>query len=1052
MSNIQQNKTQKLLELAKCIKDPIYTIENYLTTFDQTQKGFVSFKLFPKQKELIKAYKKEQFNIVMKPRQAGVSTTTAAYIAVMTALADPQSPQRVLILANKQETAIEFLKKVKDFTSQLPSWMNVWAPPTKPGDEPSWYDAEKNSAKHYRLTNGSEVKAVATSMDALRGYTPTLLVMDEAAYIEGGEEVYAAAQPALSTGGGAILISCVTKDTFVFTNKGIREVGDFVDENRKGGYNIDNYEVLGYGGLRGSNIMFNNGNVDTKIIKTKITNLEGSLNHKLYVYSDKNKSFGWYQLKDLSVGDYVPVVYNQNIWGYNDDCSDFIITENKRNRNKFKINKITEDVSYFMGLFLAEGSSYKSIKNGKHVGTSITISCGDDISGIFKKLGLKYSFDGKFHYTTSSKELGGFLEYMGFDLALKAKLKTIPKRIFSLSKKNVISFIRGFMDGDGYSRSDNGNVGLCSSSKRLVEQFRVLFMNLGILCEYQEKLTPPTKRVKVESMNYRLHMNSKNSKLFYDLIGFNLKRKDVKKHNLVMYKIHEPHDVVPMGGDIIRNNYHKNGLGLKYFSDRGCKISHITRTNSKVNHVSRGLLLSYLDIVNESYNNISHNIMWVEVKSIEDGKNDTYDFSLPNNDDDMWCHSVLYNGILGHQTPNGMDALYYKTYMAAKTKEKTNNPFNIVEMRWFQDPRYNKDMKWLKFNDAGEVIEEIVDMNYDNFDRLESEGWQPISPWYEKMCAQLNHNQRKIAQELNCTFNGSGDNVINEKYIDYHRKNNIQDPVRMEWLDGGMWIWEDPQLGHEYIMAIDASSGSADDFSTICIMDFTTGNQVAEYHGKVAPDILGEIAVEYGNRYEAFAVVDITGGYGVSSVLKMIELSYPVKRMYYDQIIGIDAVTNNKTLEKHMRDGKLPGLNFQKNRNTIVTKLEESVRLNSFKVRSIRALAEMDTFVFKGGRADHMKGYHDDLLMGIAMCCYVAQTSFKDLQKSQGQTKAMLDSWVVSTNTTDTIQELNVTENNHMNSRGDLSKQVQYANSEHNWVFFGMAGFTDKNSNKKLIK
>jgi hypothetical protein len=153
-----------------------------------------------------------------------------------------------------------------------------------------------------------------------------------------------------------------------------------------------------------------------------------------------------------------------------------------------------------------------------------------------------------------------------------------------------------------------------------------------------------------------------------------------------------------------------------------------------------------------------------------------------------------------------------------------------------------------------------------------------------------------------------------------------------------------------------------------------------------------------------------------------------------------------------MRDGKLPGLNFQKNRNMIVNKLEEGVRLDSFKVRSIRAIAEMDTFVFKNGRPDHMKGYHDDLLMGIAMCCYVAQTSFKDLQKSQGQTKAMLDSWVVSTNTADTIQELNVTENNYMNSRGDLSKQIQHANSEHNWVFFGMAGFTDKNTNKKLIK
>jgi hypothetical protein len=604
MSNIPQNKGQKLLEIGKCMRDPVHAIEGYLTTFDQTQKSFVNFKLFPKQRDLVKAYKDHRFNIVMKPRQAGVSTTTAAYIAVMTALADPNSPQRVLILANKQETAIEFLKKVKDFTSQLPTWMNVWG-----GDE-SWFDPEKNSAKHYRLKNGSEVKAVATSMDALRGYTPTLLVMDEAAYIEGGEEVYAAAQPALSTGGRAILIS----------------------------------------------------------------------------------------------------------------------------------------------------------------------------------------------------------------------------------------------------------------------------------------------------------------------------------------------------------------------------------------------------------------------------------------------------------TPNGMDPLYHKTYMAAKTKEKSNNPFNIVEMRWFQDPRYNKGMKWLKKNEADEVTDEMVEMDFTKFDQLEEDGWTPTSPWFEMMCGQLNNNTRMIAQELLCAFNGSGDNVIHSKYIEFHRKNNMQDPIKTEWLDGNMWIWEDPILGHEYIMAVDAASGSADDFGTICIMDFTTGNQVAEYHGKVAPDILGEIATEYGNRYEAFSVVDITGGYGVSSVLKMIELGYSAKRMFYDQVIGIDSVTNNRTLEKHMLNGKLPGLNFQKNRNTIVTKLEESVRLNTFKVRSIRSLAEMDTFVFKNGRPDHMKGYHDDLLMGIAMCCYVSQTSFKDFEKSKGQAMAMLDSWVVSTTTNESIEELNQTDYNNLLNGGDIGRHVQSARSEYNWVFAGMPGFRDKEQNKKIRK
>lgn len=118
-----------LYEIGKCIADPIYAIENYLETEDRTQGGFVAFKLFPKQKELIGAYKVHHHNIVMKPRQAGISTTTAAYLAVLTALASNKSTQKILIAANKQETAKEFLKKIRDFTMQLPSWMDVHRPP-----------------------------------------------------------------------------------------------------------------------------------------------------------------------------------------------------------------------------------------------------------------------------------------------------------------------------------------------------------------------------------------------------------------------------------------------------------------------------------------------------------------------------------------------------------------------------------------------------------------------------------------------------------------------------------------------------------------------------------------------------------------------------------------------------------------------------------------------------------------------------------------------------------------------------------------------------------
>jgi hypothetical protein len=1044
-----------LYEIGKCLSDPIYAIENYLETEDRTQKGFVPFRLFPRQKELVKAYKDHHHNIVMKPRQAGISTTTAAYLAILTALASNKSTQKILIAANKQETAKEFLKKIKDFTMQLPDWMDVYRPP---GND-SWFNLEKNSSSHYKLWNGSEVKAVASSKDALRGYTPSVIVVDEAAFIEGnkGEEFYTAAQPSLSTGGRSILISCVTDDTFVLTPKGIREVSDFIEYDKEGGYFTKEYEIYGYGKSRKSNIFHNNGFVDTKIIETKYSKLEGSNNHKLYAYSEKNNRFGWYKLEDLNVGDYVPIVYGHDVWDNNDNCSDFNPIENKKNKNIFRPKKITEDISYFMGLFLAEGSSYKFIKNDKHIGTSITISCGDNVSHIFDKLNLNYSYDGEWHYTTGSKELGEFLEYMGFDLSLKAKNKVIPKRIFELSRKNIISFIKGFMDGDGYSRSDNGKVGLCSSSKRLVEQFRMLFMNLGILSEYQEILMKPTKRVKVHSMNYRLNISDSNySKLYYDIIGFDFNRKEIKKESLNNRSFRNTHDIIPMGADIIRDFYKKSNKGLKYFNDNGCNISHITKKNSKSKHISRELMLSFLDIINEENGLIKNNITWVQIKNIKSNQNNTYDFSLPDSPEDFWCHSVLYNGILGHQTPNGHDPLYHKAYVTA---EKGKNNFNIVSMRWYEDPRYNgkndgSGMSWvLRHEKTDEVVEELVDpksgsgpdavVPEETWPEMIEKGYQPRSKWFDDMCAQLNHNVRSIAQELLCSFVGSGDNVIDDKYKNRQERDNIREPLRKEWLDGNMWIWEDPIAGHEYILSADPSSGSSDDFAGLCIWDFTTGNQVAEYHGKVAPDVLGEICKYYGESYDAFIVVDITGGWGASVVLKLIELGYPKRKLYYDVTVGIDSIESNRALQKYMDKGKLPGLNFQKNRNTIISKLEEAIRMDSFKIRSKRALAEIETFVFISGRADHMKGYHDDLLMSIAMCCFVASTSFKDLEKSKGQAKAMVNSWSVETNVVEDNNILNevigtgfYVDNASKNNNITIDQTKEY-----NWLFSGMKGF-----------
>jgi hypothetical protein len=116
--------------------------------------------------------------------------------------------------------------------------------------------------------------------------------------------------------------------------------------------------------------------------------------------------------------------------------------------------------------------------------------------------------------------------------------------------------------------------------------------------------------------------------------------------------------------------------------------------------------------------------------------------------------------------------------------------------------------------------------------------------------------------------------------------------------------------------------------------------------------------------------------------------------------------------------------------------------LDSFKIRSKRALNEISTFVYINGRPDHMKGYHDDLLMSIAMCCFVGMTSFKDLEKSKGQAKAMINSWAVETTQISDHDELNeVIGTGFYTNNGGRTDITPQQTKEYAWLFGGMKGF-----------
>ena len=242
----------------------------------------------------------------------------------------------------------------------------------------------------------------------------------------------------------------------------------------------------------------------------------------------------------------------------------------------------------------------------------------------------------------------------------------------------------------------------------------------------------------------------------------------------------------------------------------------------------------------------------------------------------------------------------------------------------------------------------------------------------------------------NCNFLGSGDNVIPQEYIVHQETTNVKLPIKTSGFDNKIWIWEEPIEGHQYLLGADVSRGDSADFSTMVIFDVDSGHQVMEYQGKVAPDVLGEMINEWGLKYDAMVVVDVTGGMGQATIIKLLDLKYP--NIYYSD------PKNNKIVKERMykyrKQGELiPGFIISTNRTLVVEALSLAIRDGAIAIRSTRLISELKTFIYNKGRPDHAPNKHDDIIMACAMALFVLQHSFKDLKRFKAQTVAMLNAW-----------------------------------------------------------
>lgn len=191
---------EQLIEFNRCLKSPIYFINNYVQCLHPT-KGIVPMKLYGFQNDMIQSMHDNKNVILMLSRQMGKTACMAAFATWLSIFNDDKT---TLIVGNKQSAATELMDRIKLIYDYLPAWM-------KPA-------LLINNRGEVRFDNNSRIVARATGINSGRGLSISFLICDELAFVADNmqELFWSAVYPTVSTGGKVVIASTPNGDTNLF--------------------------------------------------------------------------------------------------------------------------------------------------------------------------------------------------------------------------------------------------------------------------------------------------------------------------------------------------------------------------------------------------------------------------------------------------------------------------------------------------------------------------------------------------------------------------------------------------------------------------------------------------------------------------------------------------------------------------------------------------------------------------------------------------------------------------------------------------------------------
>tara|TARA_R110000744_G_scaffold9052_7_gene29473 strand:+ start:3823 stop:5472 length:1650 start_codon:yes stop_codon:yes gene_type:complete len=335
-----------------------------------------------------------------------------------------------------------------------------------------------------------------------------------------------------------------------------------------------------------------------------------------------------------------------------------------------------------------------------------------------------------------------------------------------------------------------------------------------------------------------------------------------------------------------------------------------------------------------------------------------------NKMNDIWiaAQPTLATGgdCIALSSPNGVGNWFHKTYNSADAgmTETVNGKvigFNTIRLHWSVHPDH--DDIW-----ARETKRKIGDQAF--------------------------------AQEHDCDFIQSGNNVVSLKALEYYSihpteseesdegfRPFLREPEEKTWVDKSLWIWKYPNYEKKYIISADVARGDGEDYSAFHVIDIDNYEQVAEYKGKIATDVFAHLlhntAVQYNN---AFIVVE-NASMGHHVIMKIIEMEY--KNIYWT-VKDLAKLHESNARDQLYYDpynppkNAVPGFTTSmKSRPAMIARLEEDLRLHEFILHSSRTISELETFIFHNGKPQATEGYNDDLVLSLSIGMYVRNTTIR---------------------------------------------------------------------------